>query len=75
NYAFNVALFIIISAIIMLFDIKLTLWQHLAAILIPVIILYPILMRYSRVFMLHLFGGVKYNPESINEKHSTANQD
>ena len=70
NYAFNVALFVIISAIILLFQIELTLWQHLAAILIPVIVLYPIFMRYSRVLMLHLFGGIKYQPDITPEKKS-----
>ncbi len=61
SYAFNLALIIGISLITQ-FIFKSPIWQSVTLIAISVIILTPFNFRLSRAMMLHLFGGIKFNP-------------
>ena len=62
SYSFSVALFIIVGFILYLFFNDPDLTVYVSITLLLVILLFPLLYRYSRVVYLHLFGGVKYDP-------------
>ncbi len=68
SYAFSVAIFVIVgfSIFILLNDPEI--YIYVLTILFTLIVLFPILFRYSRVLYLHLFGGVDYNPDKINSQ-------
>jgi uncharacterized protein (DUF983 family) len=38
-------------------------WVYISAVTFAIILLTPVLYRYSRVIMLYLFGGVSYDPQ------------
>ena len=60
SYALNVGLFLVSAFIIYhLFEPK-SPNTYLFAIILEVILLYPLLFRYSRTFYLYAFGGLKY---------------
>lgn len=60
SYALNVGLFLVSAFIIYhLFEPQ-SPNTYLFAIILEVILLYPLLFRYSRVFYLYAFGGLKY---------------
>ncbi|MDH5474228.1 MAG: DUF983 domain-containing protein [Cyclobacteriaceae bacterium] len=60
SYAVNVAVLIITGVIMWLFNIR-DLVIFIVTVLSIVILLLPLIFRYSRVLFLHLFGGVKYD--------------
>jgi uncharacterized protein (DUF983 family) len=60
GYAISVATILVcFVAITVLFG-KSDLWLYFTVIGIAILVLFPINFRYSRVMMLHWFGGVKY---------------
>lgn len=60
NYAFSVALVVILGTITFyLFD-NPPIWVFASVIFGTVLVLMPVLFRYSRIIYLHTFGGVKY---------------
>lgn len=60
SYAMNVGLFLVSAFIIYhLFEPE-SPNTYLFAIILEVILLYPFLFRYSRIFFLYAFGGLKY---------------
>ncbi len=63
SYVFSVAIFIITGFFLFLFMGDPGMLVYIATTLSIVIILFPLLYRYSRVIYLHLFGGVKFNPD------------
>ena len=66
SYAMSVGLFLVTGmALYHLFDDP-ELWVYLTVITILVIVLLPVLYRYSRVLYLYWFGGVHYQ-----QKHKT----
>ena len=66
SYAFSVALFTTVGvALSVLGDFAVS--TYIITIIIAVILLLPILFRYSRIIYLHAFGGVKYNPQACSQ--------
>lgn len=62
SYAFAVAVVVIVGGALYLSTGSNTVWHYLAAIFGVMIPLMPLFFRYSRALMLHLFGGVSYDP-------------
>ncbi|KYG74357.1 hypothetical protein MB14_03865 [Roseivirga ehrenbergii] len=66
SYAMSVGLFLV-SAFIIYHTIEdANENTYLIAIITEVILLYPLMYRYSRVFYLYAFGGFKYTPKQNN---------
>lgn len=62
SYMMNVGLFLVSAFIIYnLFEPE-SPDTYLIAIILEVILLYPLIFRYSRILYLYAFGGLKYNP-------------
>jgi uncharacterized protein (DUF983 family) len=62
SYAFSVAIIgtvLVVSNFV--FEVE-NAWIYIGNILVFLAALYPLSFRYSRVFMLHFFGGVDYQP-------------
>jgi uncharacterized protein (DUF983 family) len=64
SYAFSVAMFVTISLTIFILGNDPPFWWYLVAIFSAVIITLPFSFRYSRVLMLHLFGGVSFREDT-----------
>ena len=60
NYAFVVALFTVQTVMLNMLDLMDTIWLYLVS-PISVIILLPIIVRFSRILFLHLFGGIEFD--------------
>lgn len=61
SYAITVGLFIVIGVILFqLFEYP-SIWLFATILPSTIIILLPLIFRYSRVLFLHLFGGVEYD--------------
>lgn len=70
SYAMNVGLFLVSAFIIyQLFEPD-SPNIYLAAIILEVILLYPLLFRYSRIFYLYAFGGIRYRPTVETERNN-----
>ncbi len=61
SYAFSVAIFIINFAVLTIFFDSPAIWVYVVSVLISSLLLYPIVFRYSRIILLHVFGGVKFD--------------
>lgn len=68
SYAFSVAIFIIVGFFLFIFFNDPDIVVYVLSTLLTIIILFPILFRYSRVIYLHLFGGINYNPANPKSK-------
>jgi hypothetical protein len=66
SYAFSVAIFVIIGFLLYFFLGDPEIHVYVITIFLVVILLFPLIYRYSRVIYLHLFGGVKYKPDINN---------
>jgi len=62
SYAFSVAIFTIVGFFLFIFLNDPDIIVYVVSTLLIIIILFPVLFRYSRVIYLHLFGGITYNP-------------
>ena len=62
SYAFSVAIFIIVGFFLFIFFSDPGILVYVMSTLLTIIVLFPVLFRYSRVIYLHLFGGISYNP-------------
>lgn len=60
SYGLSVGLFLVSAFIIYFFFHPVSENVYMIAIISEVIILYPIMFRYSRIFYLYLFGGLKF---------------
>lgn len=65
SYAFSVAIFVIVGFFIYLFLNDPEIYVYVLSILFTLVVLFPVLFRYSRVIYLHLFGGVHYEPDRV----------
>jgi uncharacterized protein (DUF983 family) len=63
SYAFSVAIFLVTGFILYLFFKDPDLIVYVLTTFSIVILLFPLLYRYSRVIYLHLFGGIRYDPD------------
>jgi uncharacterized protein (DUF983 family) len=61
NYGFTVAIFIGSYVALQVLAPKAHVWYTIGLMLSLIIGLYPLLTRYSRVLMLYLFGGVRFD--------------
>lgn len=62
SYAFSVAIVLSIGFATYILGNDPPLWVYLVGVTIGLLLALPFSFRYSRVLMLHLFSGVKYNP-------------
>lgn len=63
SYAFSVALFVAVGiGLSVLGDFPL--YVYFISIVLAVILFLPFSFRYSRILFLHLFGGVRYDPNA-----------
>ncbi len=65
SYAFSVALFTTIAVALSVLG-DYSIYVYAVSIVLAVIVLFPIMFRYSRILFLHLFGGIKYQPGKYN---------
>ncbi len=63
SYGLSVGLFLVSAFIIYSFFHPVSENVYLIAIISEVFLLYPLMFRYSRIFYLYLFGGLKFKPE------------
>lgn len=63
SYGLSVGLFLVSAFVIYQLFHPVSENVYLIAIISEVFLLYPLMFRYSRIFYLHLFGGLKYKPE------------
>lgn len=66
SYAVSVALFAVIGFIIFQITNDPPFWSYTLVMPGVVILLTPVTFRFSRVLFLHLFGGVKYEPNKLD---------
>lgn len=70
SYALNVGLFLVSAFVIyQLFEPE-SPNTYLIAIILEVILLYPLMFRYSRILYLYVFGGLKYKPTLDTKRNS-----
>jgi len=62
NYAFGVSISVVAGALTAISGQDPELWVYIVAVITPLILLSPQNMRYSRVLMLYLFGGISFRP-------------
>lgn len=60
SYAFGVAISVVAGVITSLVGRDPELWVYIVAVITPLILLSPQSMRYSRVLMLYVFGGISF---------------
>ena len=60
SYGLSVGLFLVSAFIIYLFFHPVSENVYMIAIISEVVLLYPLMFRYSRIFYLYLFGGLKF---------------
>jgi hypothetical protein len=61
SYVLNVGLFLTSAFIIHNFFGKQPVSVYMTSIIVAVILLYPLLFRYSRIIFLFAFGSIRYN--------------
>jgi uncharacterized protein (DUF983 family) len=62
SYAFGVGISVVAGVLTAVLGDDPELWVYLVAVIIPLVLLSPQSMRYSRVLMLYWFGGIKFRP-------------
>lgn len=67
SYALSVGLFLISALIIYQFFHPVSENVYMIAIISEVVLFYPLMFRYSRIFYLYLFGDIRYNEEAAKE--------
>jgi uncharacterized protein (DUF983 family) len=60
NYAFSVALFVVLGTLVFYLLDNPDIWVYSTVIFSTVILITPLLFRYSRIIYLHVFGRFKY---------------
>ena len=71
TYGFGVAIFVTSYIAITLLVPKPTIELYMGTIIAALVLLYPPMLRYSRVLMLYFFGGVAYDPSYASGKART----
>ncbi len=59
----SVGIFLVVGGLVYWIGSNPDLWVYLTSVFAVSIILYPINFRLSRTLFLHLFSGMKYDPE------------
>lgn len=62
TYAFSVAIFLTVYVAMTVLLTDPPVWQYVAATIGCNLIVYPLMLRYSRMCMLYFFGEAKYDP-------------
>ena len=62
GYAFSVAVTVAVFIIVYLLNID-SMWLPVVFVSVIMVLLVPINYRYSRVFYLYMFGGIKHEPK------------
>ena len=70
SYAFSVAIFVVVGFFLFIFFNDPEILVYVITTFLTIVILFPVLFRYSRVIYLHLFGGINYDPMLKNSKNS-----
>lgn len=63
SYGFSVAITVIVGIVLYHGFGDPDLWVYMTTVILAVAAIWPIQYRLSRSIFLHLFGGVRYNPE------------
>lgn len=63
SYMLSVGIFLVVGGLVYWIGSNPDLWVYLTSVFAVSIILYPINFRLSRTLFLHLFSGMKYDPE------------
>lgn len=69
NYAFSVAIIVAAGITLNVFDIY-NIYTFLLTVVGAILLLLPFLFRYSRILFLHLFGGVSYKSDKMNQSEA-----
>lgn len=64
SYAFSVAIVLVVGVLLYYLANDPEVWVYIAAVAGTVLLLTPVNFRMARVLMLHLFSGVRYNPNA-----------
>ena len=70
SYALNVVLFLVSAFIIYQFFEPDSPDVYLVAIILEVILLFPLLFRFSRIFYLYAFGGLRYKQHLESKRNN-----
>ena len=70
SYALNVGLFLVSAFIIYQFFEPDSPDVYLVAIILEVILLFPLLFRFSRIFYLYAFGGLRYKQHLESKRNN-----
>lgn len=62
SYGFSVGIVVLVGVLLYYLANDPPIWVYLAAVTAVVLVTTPLLFRYARVLMLHLFSGVKFDP-------------
>jgi len=62
SYAFSMFILILTGLVVYISFDDASVWIYALLVTIPILILHPVMFRYSRVVFLHLFGGIHYQP-------------
>lgn len=63
SYGFSAAIMLSLGFVFKVFFEDLELWIYLTTVSLVVAILWPQMYRYSRTIYLHVFGGVRFDPQ------------
>ncbi|MEM7551044.1 MAG: DUF983 domain-containing protein [Bacteroidota bacterium] len=61
SYGFNVALVIAVGVALNIFLEDAEVWIYILTVTVSILLLFPLIFRYSRTMYLHWFGGIKYD--------------
>ena len=68
SYAMSIAVFVVVAALVYLIFNNPEFYYYMVAIPLMVLILLPVMYRYSRVLFLYGFGGVKHEKEDTHSR-------
>ena len=63
SYALSVGIFLVTGALVYFVGSNPDSWVYITSVVGVSLLLYPINFRFSRVLFLHLFAGMRYDPE------------
>ena len=66
SYAFSVVITFVSVFVLYFFFNASSIWAYLLLIASLVLLLWPLMFRYSRSIFLHLFGGIRYDANQFN---------
>jgi hypothetical protein len=72
SYVFSTGIFLVMGFLTYLLANNPAVWVYVLVVLITSVVLSPFSLRYSRVLMLYLFGGITYHP--LEDDHNPNNQ-